>query len=280
MLSGYFDETGHSQDKKQRFNGMAGVLAPADDWESFEKKWKQTLGAFKIPFFHMKDFANLRGCFEGWSEAKRQKLYRRLLAHMETTNVFPLGISISMEAFRSFPEEQREKFTDPYYLSFLSFITQTTVFMNNAGASSEEKAALVFSDQVEFKHKAHQLYDDIVQTQHDSVRVHNAAKALKARILPPVFRDMRECAALQAADIVAYEVYKEHERRSGLRQSVKSRYGYLKLIDMSNRLEFQEPFCKFNEQADIADFIEAMEAEERRKAYWAKKRATFKPSLF
>jgi len=274
VLSGYFDETGHSQDEKQRFNGMAGVLAPADHWESFEEKWKLTLEAFKIPFFHMKDFANFKGYFEGWSEAKRQKLYRRLLAHMETRYVFPLGISISMEAFKSFPEEQREKFIDPYYLGFLSVITQTTVFMNNTGASPEEKAALVFSDQVEFKHKAHQLYDEIVQTQYDSVRMHNATKALKARVLSPVFRDMREFAALQAADIVAYEVYKEHERRSGLRQSAKPRYGYLKLIDMSNRLGFKEPFCKFNEQADIAGFIEAMEAEERRKAYWAKKRAT------
>ncbi|MDQ3755927.1 MAG: hypothetical protein M3371_14490 [Acidobacteriota bacterium] len=68
MLSAFFDETGHSRDEKQLFNGMAGVLAPADHWEAFEKKWKRTLQEFEIPFFHMKDFANFRKCFEGWSE--------------------------------------------------------------------------------------------------------------------------------------------------------------------------------------------------------------------
>ncbi len=239
MLSAFFDETGHSRDEKQLFNGMAGVLAPADHWEAFEEKWKRTLQEYKIRFFHMKDFANFRGFFEGWSEAKRQKLYGKLLTHMETTYVLPMGVSIPMEAFRGFSEEQREKFIDPYYLCFLSVITQSTIFMNNSGMSPEEKVALVFSDQVEFKNKAQELYDEITQTQYDSVRMRSAAQILKDRTLSPVFRNMRKIVALQAADIVAYEVYKEHERRSGLRQSAKPRYGYLQMIEMSKKLWIQ-----------------------------------------
>ncbi|MET0462924.1 MAG: DUF3800 domain-containing protein [Chitinophagaceae bacterium] len=272
MLSGYFDETGHSGDEKQLFNGMAGVLAPADHWEAFEEKWKQTLKAFKIPFFHMKDFANFKGFFEGWSEDKRRHLYGKLLAHMETAYIFPVGVSISMSAFRSFPEEQRKKFIDPYYLGFLAVITQTTVFMNNAGMSPEEKAELIFSDQVEFKGKAHGLYDEIIRAPYDTVQMLSTARLVKSRILLPVFRDMRDFAALQAADVVAYEVYKEHERLSGARQGAKPRHGYLKLTEMSNRLGYDGPFCKFYARPDLADFIQTMEAEERRKAYWAKKK--------
>ena len=39
MLCGFMDETGHSQDEKQRFNGMAGIVAPLEHWAQFERKW-------------------------------------------------------------------------------------------------------------------------------------------------------------------------------------------------------------------------------------------------
>jgi hypothetical protein len=272
MLSAYFDETGHSRDERQLFNGMAGVLTPTDHWAAFEERWKRTLKDFKIPFFHMKDFASLKGLFNGWSEDKRRRLYGKLLGHMETAYIFPTGVGISMSAFRGFPEEQRKKFIDPYHLCFLTVIGQTTVFMNNSGMAREEKAELVFSNQVEFKNKAHELYAEIIQAPYDTVPMLSTAKLIKSRILPPVFRDMRDFAALQAADVVAYEVYKEHERLSGVRRSAKPRHGYLKLTEMSNRLGYEAPFCRFYAQSDLADFIQTMEAEERRKAYWAKKR--------
>jgi hypothetical protein len=272
MLSAYFDETGHSQDDRQHFNGMAGVLAPADHWEVFEERWKQTLEEFKIPFFHMKHFAHYKGSFNGWSEAKRQRLYGKLLRHMEAAYLLPLGVSIPMKDFRDFPGEQQKKFIDPYYLGFLSVITYSIAFMNNCGMSPEEKVSLVFSDQVEFKNRAHELYDEATQTLHDSVRMQNTTRAIRNRTRSPVFLNMREFVALQAADIVAYEVYKEHERRLGLRQSAKARHGYLQLIKMSNRLGYAEPFCTFYTRADLAGFVKEMEFEEHRKSYWEKKR--------
>src|SRR5713226_7509599 len=33
MLCGYLDETGHSSDERQSFNGMAGFLAPETEWQ-------------------------------------------------------------------------------------------------------------------------------------------------------------------------------------------------------------------------------------------------------
>ena len=58
MLCGFMDETGHSQDEKQRFNGMAGIVAPLEHWKVFERKWKRTLKDFKISHFHAQDFEN------------------------------------------------------------------------------------------------------------------------------------------------------------------------------------------------------------------------------
>lgn len=42
MLSAYMDETGHSRDEKQRFNGMAGLMAPTKRLVRMERKWNTT----------------------------------------------------------------------------------------------------------------------------------------------------------------------------------------------------------------------------------------------
>ena len=41
MIYGYLDETGHSGDETQRFNGMAGFFAQKRDWERVENNGKQ-----------------------------------------------------------------------------------------------------------------------------------------------------------------------------------------------------------------------------------------------
>lgn len=46
LLTGYMDETGHSKDERQRFVGVAGLVAQAEHWEVFERKWKETFEFF------------------------------------------------------------------------------------------------------------------------------------------------------------------------------------------------------------------------------------------
>ncbi len=100
MLTAFMDETGHSKDERQRFNGMAGLLATGDDWEQFERQWKVILDEYKIPFFHMKDFANRKQFFKGWDEAKRRELLDKLLKTVRAANALPIGSILPMEDFR------------------------------------------------------------------------------------------------------------------------------------------------------------------------------------
>src|SRR5689334_16457589 len=90
MLSAYLDETGHSKDELQRFNGIAGFLAPAKKWIEFERSWNRTLTSkeFDLPYFHMREFeakdkdGNPRGRYKGWSKEKRERLYSKLMRHI------------------------------------------------------------------------------------------------------------------------------------------------------------------------------------------------------
>ncbi|HEX7332610.1 MAG TPA: DUF3800 domain-containing protein [Pyrinomonadaceae bacterium] len=263
------DETGHSQDEKQRFNGMAGIVAPLEHWAEFERKWYKTLKDFKIPHFHMKDFASSeladystksKNPFKGWSRIKKEKLFQKLLKHMETTYIYPLGSSLCMEDFRSLTPKQRALFDDPYYMGFVAVLAYVGGFLDKAGAASSERAAIVFSDQVQFRHRALEFFEKAIGDE----------EFIKRRIDPPSFRDMRKVLPLQAADIVAYEMYKEHERQR-YRPLDSPREGFQALQQMARRLG-HDPLFRFRIQSDLLADVKAIEAEHRRIAYWQNRR--------
>lgn len=245
LLTGYMDETGHSRDEQQKFVGVAGLVAPAENWEVFERKWEETLSAFKIPYFHMVDFANRRRHFEGWSELKRQKLLGKLLRIIATVHPFPVGAIVSLDDYRSFPAGDRELMGDPYHFCLMGCVYLPAWRIERA--SPEVRVALVFSEQSEFKHMAGLLLEDFKQN-----------NASGKRFDPPVFRDMRTVAPLQAADLVAYELYKEFERRR-YRQKDKARYGYEKLLKVAIRSYTIMPFI-FHTRDTLAGFIKNLKS--------------------
>lgn len=240
MLTGYMDETGHSRDARQKFVGVAGLVAPAEMWETFERKWEETLRLYKLPYFHMKDFASSRKQFEGWSELKRRKLYGKLMRIIATTHPFPVGAIVALDDFRSFSPEDRELMGDPYHFCLMGCVYQPA--WRTKYASPDVRVAVVFSEQSEFKGLAGLLLDDFKQ---------NHAQGW--RFDPPVFRDMKSVVPLQAADIVAYELYKEFERRL-YRPEEKQRYGYLELMKVALRSYTLMPFI-FHTRDTLAGFV-------------------------
>jgi hypothetical protein len=126
----------------------------------------------------------------------------------------------------------------------------------------EEKAALIFSDQVEFKNRALHIYEQV-----------GNANFYVRRSTPPVFRDMREIVPLQAADIVAYEMHKEFERQL-YKPSVDPRFGYERILKMSNRAGYTNPLFRYFTKADLAMHVEQTEKVTRFvRAQFAKLRA-------
>ncbi len=214
MLTAYFDETGHSSDTAQRFVGMAGFVAPMLNWEFFEANWKAALNRFDLPYFHMKDFAQFRGAFRGWTEDQRRELFNALLRIITESGAMTLGSIVPLAEYKKVTGERQAHWIEPYYICMVSCISLVSAFHSH---TSFKQVALVFSEQAEFKHQALGLLEDIRQ---------HYVFAQKA--LSPSFLNMREHVALQAADLLAYEMKKEYERRT-FRPDTQPRYGYLKL---------------------------------------------------
>lgn len=118
----------------------------------------------------------------------------------------------------------------------------------------EFKIALVLSEQVEFRHRALQIYEEVKDSPYYSHRV-----------LPPVFRDMRDIVPLQAADIIAYEMYKEFERRT-YRADSEPRFGFKRIMAMSKRYN-KPPLFRFFANQDFKGLIREQEKLTKIKDY-------------
>ncbi|HEY2546580.1 MAG TPA: hypothetical protein VGI46_10985, partial [Candidatus Acidoferrum sp.] len=104
MLTGFMDETGHSEDPTLHFAGMAGFVAPLERWREFERFWQPTLDSYglKKPF-HMKDFAHSVQEFKDWKndEGRRKELFGKLIEIIKKTEAKPIGVVVSIEAYNS-----------------------------------------------------------------------------------------------------------------------------------------------------------------------------------
>jgi hypothetical protein len=60
MLTACFDASGHPT---QPVLVVAGFIAPAPEWEHFEREWKDRLAIDGITSFHMQEFAQSSGVF-------------------------------------------------------------------------------------------------------------------------------------------------------------------------------------------------------------------------
>jgi len=245
MLCGYLDETGHSLDPRQNFNGMAGLLAADAEWQRFTRKWKATLQAFHLPFFHMKDFAHFRGLFVDWDEAKRKRLLKKLLTHIESLRPIPIGVILDMKALRRLPADKLEHLTEPYMLSCAAMLSLTSGLLDSIGV--KYRATVIFSDQIEFRQCALDYYEYAV-----------CQNSLVGRMInPPKFGDMRESAPLQAADVIAYELYKEYDRRLNANQR-EPRHGFKAITRMTDRVG-STPGYAFLGEYELNQFVHASE---------------------
>ena len=147
----YMDETGHSDDPKFHFAGMAGFVAPAKLWKALGKCWEKVLNKFELTEpFHMKEFAHSQGEFKDWKgkEEKRKSLYGKLIEGIVAVQPQPVGTIVSIEAFRSLSERQQKSFLDPYYVAF----QRCTRGAASKGMFGEprEKVAMVYSYNEEY----------------------------------------------------------------------------------------------------------------------------------
>jgi hypothetical protein len=288
-LTSYMDETGHSDDPNFHFAGMAGFVAPAEHWKAFGEYWQTVLDMFELKEpFHMKHFAHSQGQFKDWKgkEERRKSLYGALVSGIVAFQPIPVGVVVSIEAFRSLSERQQQMFLDPYYVAFQRCSRGAATI--GMCADDPEPVAMVYSYNKEFG--ATELQEPYsvdqagraVQLWHAMKENTDFGKWMGAY----GSSSPTDLVHLQAADLFAYELAKEFENlltrpkdpmRWGLRQILRNAHLPHALIALVDRLELLriiiESNLPFKEGTDeIDDPVKQMNSARARMTGWAQNR--------
>jgi hypothetical protein len=203
MLVTYLDESGIH--KGARVCAMAGFIAEHEEWITFERRWKQALKNADIRAFHMAQFENRLGDFEGWSDTRRKMLLADLIEIIKAREIYGFGSALVLADYDKLKDDDKRWMTHgtgvPYFLCFQHCVVEAAHYADSL--PPEEKVAFVFDRQGEFSSEATRLYSSLKDCNDWPNRVRLAdAFAFASRL---------ETVPLQAADIAAYESYKRVE---------------------------------------------------------------------
>jgi hypothetical protein len=181
----YIDESGHPDDPNIRAFALGGCLGFPHEWNAFEEEWKHTLLEEGVSWFHMKDFENSKGQFSKWTKEQHQAFLGRLIEIMDR------HVSAYVGFAKPFPAcKNRGTLRELYYNGRRVCIHAALRFART------EKVNLVIAKQEEISQCSY--YED-----HATLRQHFPQLGSIEIDLP------KNRVPLQAADLVAYELFKQ-----------------------------------------------------------------------
>lgn len=207
----YFDESGTHPGSE--YVVVAGFVANEPAWLEFSAEWQVALDSYDLEFFHMSDFENRQGPYRFWCEDERKERLNQLLDIIHKHVFQSIGCIVLKKSFDSIMSPQARIICgDAYGLASLACF-------RNLGDTAKNP-------------KIDGVMDYIMErgAMGSTALLHIWREGAKDpkwmennRIHSLDFRDKRAFLPLQAADILAYELYKHASRRFG-QESRPTRY--------------------------------------------------------
>jgi hypothetical protein len=214
----YFDESGIHEGAK--ICAVAGYFGQRNAWEKLETDWRHALEEFHLPEFHARRFWARDGDghrvrpYDDLDDVKAQRFFHRLLRAIKDSHIYPVGAAVVGEEWKQLDPGERRfltggrvehgKFTTSgspnkaYFLPFLQVVYRVTAY-----CSEGEKADFFFGLDRTFSGYARDYFKQIKKLNQPMVfhlgEIH--------------FPVNLETKPLQAADLLAYEVYQYAKRR-------------------------------------------------------------------
>lgn len=216
-LYAYFDEAGHPSDPNTHAFTIAGCVADVEDWKRFDREWSSILAAENVrdrngaEWFHWRAWKHGKDAFNGWSADRRESLLSRLIATIQA------NIELVVAAFRLFDSTTaRERFRREY-LRTHEYAVRSCLAALDSGGPLAEPVTFVFAHHPEINPTA----------DHDYLRSSlSDANPYYERLGNLVVSDPREKTPLQAADLVASEIYawlpSTSQKEHGLPRTLRS----------------------------------------------------------
>lgn len=202
VVAAYFDE---SKDGKGTL-AIAGYVAPVWTWDGITPRWQSLLsncGPRPAKEFKASDCRSGFGEFAGWSPEERLLLTTQLVDLIveggDYTGMFGVGAGV----YGHLNSEIDPDLEPIYYLSCFRKVVQH-VFRCCDFLEAEDSIQFVFDEKDDVAFRAIQAFGRVVDEERGLFR---------AKVLEPQFARSHELAPLQAADLLAYETFKEMKNR-------------------------------------------------------------------
>jgi hypothetical protein len=202
-LQAFIDDSASDKGEKRLF--MAGYLNRADTWQRFSEAWKEELQlAPAISYLHMVEANNLRGEFKGWTKEARDLKLQGLL---RVINHFkPLSFQFTVnrgEHFRVLTPVSPRGLGSPRFICCFSVISGVARYV--AGTKADTQIEFIFDEQ-------DGVSADMALLFHEMKRniPREARKLIRSA---PAFKNDKLVLPLQAADMLAWHLRREHEGR-------------------------------------------------------------------
>lgn len=187
--------------------GHGGGIAPYENWKRLEVEWKAALEAENVPAFHMTDFEARRDIFTGWPNKRREGFLNCLLDIIDRNVEGLVGYSVPSSPEKTFPQSQAASVGRMLY-----YCTEMAI------AKGERKIHLVFARQPQVK--IGRIASTIEEYGHLFPEIASFTGASPS-----------DCPALQAADLLAYELV----RWRGVPDLMNARYPIRTLMARPSR---------------------------------------------
>jgi hypothetical protein len=232
-LAGYFDDSKNSEG----LIAMGGYLAPVDIWDTqFTPRWEQVLRGAPHPLreFKATDCQNAKREFDlPWTAAERVELTANLVsvvvdpAHM----VLGIGAATKVDYSKATTPKARRKLDRWGYLWCLISVVRTSLNFAHQ-VLGDDHIQFVFDEQDDMASRAHRMFPIVLQW----IQPH-----LRDRVRRPHFAPSHLLAPLQAADLLAYETFREVKNRE-CEPPIKERTALRRLVEGApHRAEFLQP---------------------------------------
>ena len=198
MISSYSLYCDAAGGKDHGFIVVAGYLSTYEKWLAFNREWNLLLGAYDLPYFHMKEFAQSKGPFVRWKDENRRAAFLSRAAGTIKNHVLrSFACLAEFDVFAKVCEDHslKELAGCPYALAARSCVAKAGNCLEGAGSD----VSYIFEDGDEGRGELMRIMErdgypaPIFRPSRD--RVKNG-------------RLVRGLVPLQAADFAAYEIRK------------------------------------------------------------------------
>lgn len=198
MLRAFFDESGHASDSS--IVAIAGFMATEDEWRLFDERWRNVLVEFGVTEFHAAKIGRPYGLYRGWTSERSEQFLQACIDAITAGDLIGISHSVIVADYERVVNANywfAKKFGSAYRLCYEGSIQAAVNWLRRNPSCAGERLEVTFADNSEYGRSAKLEGERYVNHPLYSAEIAGVSSA-----------SAREIAAVQAADLLAYETFK------------------------------------------------------------------------